>query len=492
MIENITRSEKADEAGLNATENLILSDNSILKFPPWFCTSDSKSLYPNLHSLALTSNFITFPVKHAWSCLKKLRILSLRKNVLQTIQDDVFSDLESLEVLDVSNMLRSITKIGVQAFNISQLKVLHFEKNHMKFKAHSDIPFEKLFVHLHNLQTIHLESNDFRMSHARMKRMLAPLKNLEHLHLGDINLAEIPRGLLGHFRNLTMLNLSKNKISKIDTKAFANVTSLEYIFLYGNRIKSINDKSFPGAVKKSLKQINLGDNPFSCKASTCNNMWFRNWIEHLLAKNVTVLGWPGNYTCHYPTRMRGKSLQKYHPTPGDCKAKNPLITVCISLAIFLVIALTFGAAVYRGRWYIKYWIYKLRRRHKLSYDKNPEAQGLLQDQTTCIYDAYVIYHYNDLAFVQQTLLPFMEQEHGYELPVFITDRQGEIGAKPVDIMADNVYRSNHVIALVSRHFLNDQWCEFQLNVTLDRPRSFHVLKTSLDRQVELKRNCLLL
>ena len=474
-IETITRSPKDKEAGLNATESLILSDNNILKFPPWFCTNDSKTLYPNLKSLFLTSNFIVFPVRQAWSCLKKLKILSLRKNGLLTIQDDVFSDLESLEILDVSNMVRSIKEIGSRAFNIPQLKVLHFERNHMKFKEHSNIPFQKLFVPLPNLLTIHLESNDFRMNYTSIKQMLTPLKNLEHLHLGDINLAEIPLGLLGKFHNLTILNLSKNKISRIEPEWFANVTKLKEIFLYENRIEEIDEKSFPETVKKSLKKLNLADNPFTCKAAaSCQNMWFRNWIEDLLASNVTVMGWPTNYICHYPVCMRGTSLLEYHPTPDDCKEKNPLIPVYISLAIFMVIALAFGAAVYRGRWYIRYWIYKLRRRQKLSNDKIPEAQGLLADQI--IYDAYVIYHDLDRRFVRQSLLPFMEEKHGYKL--FITDREPEVGAK-VDIMADNIYRSNHVIAVVSRHFLKDQWCEFQLDV-------------SLDRQVKLKRNYLLL
>lgn len=478
-IENITRSEKEKEAGLNATENLILSDNEIVKFPPWFCTNDSRPLYPNLKSLALASNFIIYPVKRAWSCLKKLKILSLRKNVLFTIQNDVFSDLESLEVLDVSNMVRSIKIIGFRAFNIPQLKVLHFEKNHITFKTNSEIPFEKLFKHLQNLQTIHLESNDFRMSNTSIIKMLSPLKNLKHLHLGDVSFEEIPLGLLGRFHNLTILNLSKNRISKIDPMAFANVTKLEQIFLYENRIKTIDKTSFPKAVRKSLKLLNLADNPFSCKASTCNNMWFRNWIKlHVHQKDVKIMGWPANYTCHYPSSMRGESLQKYHPTPGDCKEKDPpkpdYLAVYISFALFLVTALTFGVAVYRGRWYIKYWIYKLRRRHKRSNNKNPESQGLLQDQI--VYDAYVIYHDLDRGFVRQTLLPFMEEKHGYKL--FITDRDPEMGAK-VDIIADNIYRSNHVIALVSRHFLKDQWCEFQLAITLDR-------------QVELKRNYLLL
>lgn len=46
-------------------------------------------------------------------------------------------------------------------------------------------------------------------------------------------------------------------------------------------------------------------------------------------------------------------------------------------------------------------------------------------------------------------------------------------------MVENIYRSNFVIAVVSRKFLKDQWCEFQLAVTIDR-------------QVDLKRSFLLL
>ena len=471
-IEEIVRSPNDEGAGHNTTENLILSDNNFFKFPPWFCTNTSKSLYPNLKSLDLSSNFIVFPVRQTWSCLKQLQQLSLRKNVLLQIQNDIFSDLVSLEVLDVSNMVRSIKYIGIRAFNISQLQKLHFEHNNMKFKEQSDIPFEKLFKYLPNLRTIHLESNDFRMSYEALTLMLEPLKNLEHLHLGDINLANIPNGLLEKFPNLTVLNLSKNKISMIDPMAFANVTKLKEIFLYENRIQEVDETSFPEAVLKSLKKINLADNPFSC--TPCKNMWFRNWLDKMNKTGVKVLGWSGNYTCHYPTCMRGKSLETYHPTPDDCKEKNPLIAVYISLAIFLIIVLMFGAAVYRGRWYLRYWIYKLHRRHKLSNDKNPEARSLLQDQV--IYDAYVIYHDLDRGFLRQTLLPFMEEQHGYRL--FITDREPEQGAK-VDIMVENIYRSNHVIAVVSRHFLKDQWCEFQLSVTLDR-------------QVELKRNYLLL
>ena len=43
------------------------------------------------------------------------------------------------------------------------------------------------------------------------------------------------------------------------------------------------------------------------------------------------------------------------------------------------------------------------------------------------------------------------------------------------VVVDNIYKSSHVIAVISKSFLKDQWCDFQLAV-------------SLDRQIELKKN----
>ena len=215
-IENITHSYKG--AGFESIETLTLTGNNFYKFAPSFCFN-SKPFYPNLKSLILENNFISNPLGNAWLCLKKLEILSLRSNVIIVLQDNMFSDLESLEVLDVSNMVRSIKIIPVNVFDIPQLKVLHFENNHMIFREHSKIPFVKLFSNLRNLQTIYLGSNDFgQLSHTGMIRMLEPLKNLENLHLSDANLEDIPRGLLEKFHNLTTLTLGNNRISKIEPR----------------------------------------------------------------------------------------------------------------------------------------------------------------------------------------------------------------------------------------------------------------------------------
>ena len=85
----------------------------------------------------------------------------------------------------------------------------------------------------------------------------------------------------------------------------------------------------------------------------------------------------------------------------------------------------------------------------------------------------MIYHDNDRDFVRREILQFMEKENNYKL--FIWDRDFTAGDQSVGIVVDNIYKSNHVIAVISKSFLKDQWCDFQLAL-------------SLNRQIELKRN----
>lgn len=459
--------------GHKSLDNLILADNEFLKFPPWFCDNNFNTLYPSLKKLDLSGNVIIYPVRKAWSCLTNLTHLYLAKNVLQVIQNDVFSDLIALEKLDVSHMVRSIKGISPRAFNIPSLIDLHLEHNQMKFTPDSDIDYKTLFKYVPNLRRLHLESNELRLEDSTIEQMLQPLSRLEHLHLGETNLRAIPDNLLQKFQNLSILNLSKNKISWIESAAFFNMTKLKKLYLYENRIEQINSTSFPTSVINSLGVLNLADNPFSC--TPCQNMWFRNWIRtNEKTQRTHISGWPFNYTCHSPYAMRGKSLRDYNPEPEDCREKNPMIPVYIAVGVFLLISIIFGTAAYRGRWYLRYWMFKLKWKFKRRANNDPERQGLLQ--TGVIYDAYVIYEDNDFDFVRHTLLPFMEEQNDYRL--FIRDREAEQGAK-VDIMVENIYRSNFVIAVVSRKFLKDQWCEFQLAVTIDR-------------QVDLKRSFLLL
>ena len=463
--------------GHRSIERLMLRYNEFVYFPPFFCDEriQNRSLYPRLKSLDLTGNAIMELVREAWSCLKRLDKLLLSENVIQKLSDDIFLDLKSLAVLHLSNMAKPIKKIATKAFHNMNLLELHFDNNNIDFQPDTDVSYEKVFTFCPNVKKLLLGYNYFRSIYdTKLIDMLSPLKKLTELHLEGARLYKIPENLLGKFENLTKLYLGNNKIQAIDNEAFINVTKLTVLHIEANKIKVIND-TFPIALRHSLTEVNLAGNPFSCSFCTANNnTWFRNWID---SSKIKFIHWPSFYVCASPPSEHGKRFASQKPKPEDCETKDPMIVAYVTIGGFLLIFTIFGVAGYRGRWYIRYWTIKWQRKCGCSPNVDPERQRLLDGYDDVTYDAYVIYHDDDRAFVRNELLPFMETTHQYKL--FIWDRDFTAGDQTVGIVVDSICKSNHSIAVVSRSFLKDQWCDFQLAVCLDR-------------QIELKRNFLTL
>lgn len=456
----------------SSIENLTLADNEFYLFPPFLCNNHSHPDFPKLKALDFSNNFITVPRNEDWYCLKKLEVLNLSRNAFQIIEDNVFANLTSLKTLHLSHMLRKIDIIHPLAFNSSSLTELRFQNNIEVFKPGSDVNVTTLFKYLPKLKSLHLGHNNLECRKDELVEMLSPLQHLEELNLNSTQLESIPSDLFSKFENLSKLYLGGNKIQNMSSVALENITKLKALDISANKIIEVGSQDITTELQESLEEINLADNPFSC--DKCDNMWFRNWIE----KHVTKFPeWPKMYYCHSPIAKSRTNLEDYKPAPGDCKENNPMTIAYITISVFLCMAIIFGTAGYRGRWYIRYWIIKLKWRFfPSSSQDDPERQGLLKDKDDAMYDAYVIYYDTDRSFVRGKLLPLMEEQFQYKL--FILDREPEQGAN-VDIMVESIYKSNHVIAVISRHFLRDQWCEFQLAV-------------SIDRQVELKRDFLFL
>ena len=474
--------------GHKTIKSLSLVCNEFFKWPPLFCDENKTSLYPNLESLDISRNHIMIPYRNSWRCLANLKRLRLSGNVLNNIPNDTFLDLTSLEILDVSGMARPMQSIQPKAFNNVNLKGLDLGNNNLIFKLKSSIPYRGFLKYSPNLNSLNLGSNCFLgLNDADIVEMLSPLSKLKKLRLSEADLGHIPDNLLQNL-NLTYLDLNNNQIQLIKASAFINITTLRYLGLGNNKITIIDNETFPGNLQDSLQTIDLGSNPLSCVP--CNNIWFKKWIERMHGK-IKFNGWPTRFKCNSPPEKQGSLFIDYKATYEDCKPLNPVTTILASVGTFLIIASVIGVVAYKIRWYIRYWLIKYPRKWFRDVKDDPERQSLLG----AIYDAYIIYHDRDRQFVVGTLSNFMETEHEYKL--FIYDRQFEAGATKVDVIVDNIYNSNHVIAVVSKHFLKDPWCDFQLNVTIDRQielkRKFLTLITleDVDKQLLSKSWCVL-
>ena len=81
------------------------------------------------------------------------------------------------------------------------------------------------------------------------------------------------------------------------------------------------------------------------------------------------------------------------------------------------------------------------------------------------YDVFVSYSTKDLNWVRDKLIPVLEK---YYLKYCIHSRDFEIGKAILDNMADSVYGSRKVLAVVSRNYMSSKFCRGELDMAIYR------------------------
>lgn len=117
-----------------------------------------------------------------------------------------------------------------------------------------------------NVNDLNLGQNYLSQIPNTLYLMIIQLDTLESLKLYSTNLLDLPRNVFTNLRKLSELNLKNNNLYSFHQSGgvFGNITSLKSLDLSSNLILIINKTLLPSTLLNSLKQINLGDNPFSC------------------------------------------------------------------------------------------------------------------------------------------------------------------------------------------------------------------------------------
>jgi Leucine-rich repeat (LRR) protein len=156
---------------------------------------------------------------------ENLKKVSLTRNLISEIGEQIFYNSVNLRELDLSNNL--LEKFSANTFE----KLISLEKLDLSNNKIQNIPFE-LFQNLNNLVNLNISYNRLQLK-------------------------------FGIFPELVkILDLSYNNIDiHFKFKIFLFLDNLETLFLHGNRIENIHFSIFH---MKTLKYLGISDNLFSC------------------------------------------------------------------------------------------------------------------------------------------------------------------------------------------------------------------------------------
>ncbi|XP_024861249.1 toll-like receptor 13 isoform X3 [Kryptolebias marmoratus] len=416
---------------------------------------------PNLKYLHLNGNKLTSIKNEVFRGLRSLLNLSLHENQIKELYSDSFVGLRNLT--EIQLMSNQITKqnLDTGAFNaLVNLKRLDLAINHIKY-TDSEALSQTPFFNLSHLEELSIATQHYREKSHLPCNFLKGLTNLlrfsarntqivyldkdmfkyspklEKLDISSNDLGTLSPQLFSPIQNLKSLYISRTTLQSLDFLIDANLTNLQFLQARKNQYSVITEdviQSLP-----SLGYVDFQGNSFMCD---CDNAWFLNWT---ISSAQTQVFDAYNFVCNYPEDFKGTKLLDFNLT--SCSVEIGFIcfvsTTCMILC-FMVTSFTYHFM--RWQLYCAYYLFLAWLFDKKHQNKQAPHQ----------YDAFISYNTHDEPWVIGELLPKLEGEQGWRL--CLHHRDFEPGKPIIDNITDAIYRSRKTICVISRRYLESEWC----------------------------------
>lgn len=189
-------------------------------------------------------------------------MLSLRYNLIQSIEAKAFSELKQLEYLDLSHNNLTSASLNEGAFIGSYnesfgyfplISLTHLNLSHNYIHSLD----KNAFDHLSQLKSIDLSHNPLKVLSGSTSMAISSLRNLEFMSLARTGVSEMHQGMLHDLINLTSLDLTGNLFVRVPEELRAT-HQLEVLSLDKNKFETLNENSFVGL--ESLQDLSLRNN----------------------------------------------------------------------------------------------------------------------------------------------------------------------------------------------------------------------------------------
>ncbi|XP_030216635.1 toll-like receptor 13 isoform X1 [Gadus morhua] len=416
-------------------EDLSLSNNQITVLDH----GEFKALN-SLKNLALEGNKLKRLNNGTFFGLSSLRQLTLRSNEISEITKGAFSHLEALKTLNLdSNKIKyaSVKPITYPPFaGLSQLDTLFISDQHRSHRSN----FPQNFLQgLTNLSIIYIQRNQLKTLHPHTFNYTP---NLNRLHLSQNIFTDIPNNLFSPIQKLKRLHISQTNLRSLDFLLHANLTELELLQVGKNTFSVVTEPVMLSL--SALEYLDLQGNSFTCN---CDNAWFLQWV---INNKQTQVFDASNFECNFPPNLKGRKLLEIDVR--SCTVDMGFICyISTTCAVIMTIAVCFTHKFLQ--WHLVYAYYLML---AFLYNSKNKDKGAHQ------YDAFVSYNANDEGWVLGELLPKLEDEQGWRLCLHHRDFQP---GKPImENITDAIYGSRKTICVVSRDYLESEWCSREIQV----------------------------
>ena len=263
---------------------LVLSGNRLTKFP-----SLNGSHYPYLRSIFITHNKISSLHRENLRSMTSLRLLLLKNNPLEFLEDDVFAECPSITDLDFDHT--HLTQLPNMTYlpNLLNLHINHARLRNIPedlcfscfklaiLEANNNELTEVPSISCQKLVDLDVSHNQLTSLHPDLLKSMKHVRSLdlennyiseldqnffensvdmEFLYLGQNRLTKLPS--LERMSILLLVNVSYNRIRRIDRGTFANQVVMSKLYLNDNQINYIDPFAF--AVHSNLRFLNLSRN----------------------------------------------------------------------------------------------------------------------------------------------------------------------------------------------------------------------------------------
>lgn len=425
-----------------------------------------------------------------FSSMPHIKYLDLTNNRLDFDDNQAFSDLHDLEVLDLSHNAHYFSIAGVThrlgfIQNLTKLKVLNLSHNgiytltdeyelrstslkELVFSGNrldrlwnaNDGKYWSIFRSLENLTRLDLSYNNLQQ--IPNEAFLNLPQSLQKLHINDNRLRFFNWTLLQYFPHLHLLDLGRNELyfltnclskfthslkilllnhnhfSHLPAGFLSEARNLMHLDLSFNTIKMINKSSLQTETKTNLSVLDLQGNHFDC---TCDISDFRSWLEENPHVRIPRLV---DVICSNPGDQRWKSVMSLDLT--TCVSDTT--AAILFFFTFLTTSTVLLAALVHHLFYWDVWfIYHMCSAKLRGYRSSSTSQTF--------YDAYISYDTKDASvtdWVINELRSHLEESEDKSVLLCLEERDWDPGLPIIDNLMQSINQSKKTIFVLTKKY----------------------------------------